>query len=109
MKTLTGSGSITMKNLNGTSEKYCPCGSWLAHWKGFAKVSSTPDCHVQGCTEKAEVGAHVSLPKMSNESLQKLHFIAPMCKTHNGQRDVMLKSKPDRVFVSANKSITCEE
>jgi hypothetical protein len=44
-KTLTGSGSITMKNLNGTSDKNCSCGSWLGHWKKFAKASTTPKCH----------------------------------------------------------------
>ncbi len=28
-KTLTTNGSVTMKNLNGTSDKDCKCGSWL--------------------------------------------------------------------------------
>lgn len=56
-KTLTGNGSITMKNLNGTSDKNCSCGSWLGHWKKFAKTSTTPKCHVQGCESQAEVFA----------------------------------------------------
>lgn len=106
-KTLTGNGSITMKNLNGTSDKNCSCGSWLGHWKKFAKTSTTPKCHVQGCESQAEIGAHVILPNMKNESLRKLNYIAPMCKSHNGQPDTEFKSKPDSVFVSANKALTC--
>jgi hypothetical protein len=107
-KTLPTKGSVTMKNLNGTSDKNCTCGSWLNHWKTFTKASSTPKCHVAGCNSSAEVGAHVILPKLDNESLRKQNYIAPMCKSHNGQPDTELKSKPDSVFVSANKALTCE-
>lgn len=106
-KTLPTKGSVTMKNLNGTSDKNCKCGSWLDHWKTFAKVSSTPKCHVAGCNSSAEVGAHVILPKLENESLRKLNYIAPMCKSHNSQPDTEFKSKPDSFFVSANKALTC--
>jgi len=45
---------------------------------------------------------------MKDESLRKLNFIAPMCKTHNGTPSAEYKSKPDSVFVSANKALTCE-
>lgn len=107
-KMLTGDGSITMKNLNGTKDKDCSCSSWLGHWKRFARVVVTPECHVQGCESPAEVGAHVILPRMRDESLQKLNFIAPMCKAHNGKPSAEYKSKPDCVFVSANKALTCE-
>jgi len=73
-------GSVKKKNLNGTSDKDCKCGSWLAHWKSFTKASSTPKCHVVGCNSLAEVGAHVILPKLDNESFRKRNYIAPMCK-----------------------------
>ncbi len=106
-KTLTTNGSVTMKNLNGTSDKDCKCGSWLDHWKVFTKVSSTPTCHVAGCNSLAEVGAHVILPKLDNEALRKLNYIAPMCKSHNGQPDTEFRSKPDSIFVSANRALTC--
>lgn len=107
-KVLNTRGSITMKNLNGTTGKECKCGSWLAHWKNIAGISSTPKCHVMECNAIAEVGAHVILPKMNNESLRRLNYIAPMCKMHNSQPDTELRSKSDRVFVSANKALTCE-
>ncbi len=44
---------------------------------------------------------------MKDESLRKLNYIAPMCKSHNNQPDTEFKSKPDSVFVSANKALTC--
>lgn len=106
-QTLTGDGSITMKNLSGTAERNCKCGSWLEHWKKFAGVAATPKCHVQACEATAEVGAHVALPNMRAEELRKLHFIAPMCKMHNGSAGAEFKSKVDAVFVSADKAITC--
>ena len=62
---------------------------------------------MQGCESQAEIGAHVILPNMKNESLRKLNYITPMCKSHNGQPDTEFKSKPDSVFVSANKALTC--
>jgi hypothetical protein len=99
-KTLTGSGSITMKNLNGTSDKDCSCGSWLGHWKKFSKTSTTPKCHVQGCESQAEVGAHVILPNMKDESLRKLNFIAPMCK-HTMERRVASTNPSPTAFSSA--------
>lgn len=108
-KVLKTTGSVTMKNLNGTSDKDCVCGSWLAHWKKFANSASTPKCHVQDCECDAEVGAHVILPKLKDESLRKLNFIAPMCKAHNGVPSGEYKTKSDRLFVSANKALTCEE
>lgn len=107
-QTLTCSGSITMKNLNGTSDKNCSCDSWLNHWKKFSDSSGTPKCFVEDCNVTAEVGAHVILPNLKNESYRSLHFIAPMCKTHNNAQGKTLKSKPNPVFVSANKAKTCE-
>ena len=55
-KTLTGNGSITMKNLNGTSDKNCSCGTWLGHWKKFAKASATPKATCKGVTLKLRLG-----------------------------------------------------
>ncbi len=71
--------------------------------EGFRNAKS----HVQGCDSQAEVGAHIILPNMKDESLRKLNYIAPMCKSHNNQPDTEFKSKPDKVFVSANKALTC--
>jgi len=107
-KFVKSNGSITMKNKVGTSELGCACESWLAHWRTFANVSTTPKCHVEGCNASAEVGAHVILTKVSDEALKKLTFIAPMCKSHNGtERE--LKSKLDMLFINADKLLTCCE
>lgn len=107
-KSVKGKGSISMENKAGTSDLSCACESWLDHWKTFANVTTTPECHVEGCTEYAEVGAHVILTNVSNEALKNLTYIAPMCKSHNGTKG-KLKSKFDMLFINADKLLTCGE
>src|SRR5690242_375654 len=31
---------IKVNNVNGTSDKYCKCGSWLDHWKKYSRQTT---------------------------------------------------------------------
>ena len=53
---------MIVKNLNGTSQRTCKCGSWLKHWENFSGRSAKK-CSV--CGKNAEVGGHVQ--KIGND------------------------------------------
>jgi hypothetical protein len=97
---------VTLRNLNGTGVKSCGCGPWLTHWKKHAAPDLLGTCSVDGCAEKATLGANVILPKQSGEGIGRVHWIAPMCTKHNAASDDM-KSKTGFKLVSADVSITC--
>ncbi len=94
---------MKLKNINGTSDTTCSCGSWLKHWQKFSG-QTTDYCQVNGCTKKDVVGAHV---QKANSSDNKW-YIYPLCNTHNqatGELDV----SDSYTLVSANKKETCEK
>lgn len=93
---------MKVKNLNGTSQNICKCGSWLQHWKNFGS-SMTDDCVANGCSNKAEVGGHV---KMGNPSSMGW-YIVPLCKSCNGKLGQELYIADNTELVSANISETC--
>jgi hypothetical protein len=39
-----------IKNINGTSDNDCSCGSWMKHWEKFSGQTT------QFCTEKSCIG-----------------------------------------------------
>lgn len=47
-----------VKNINGTSQNTCKCGSWLKHWEKFSGQTANC-CGVIGCQRTDVVGAHV--------------------------------------------------
>lgn len=92
---------MKVKNINGTSDNVCNCGSWLAHWEKFSNKTAGL-CTEKDCIESAEVGAHVQKDSLTDSSW----YIVPLCKKHNATKDP-LDLVGTTTFVSANVSNTC--
>jgi hypothetical protein len=91
---------MKIKNINGTSQNTCTCGSWMKHWEKYSKTT-TKYCSEKSCIGTDLVGAHV---QKTTSDLK--WYIIPLCKTHNASKDE-LEVVESTVFVSANKSETC--
>jgi hypothetical protein len=94
---------MKINNINGTSDRICKCGSWLAHWKNYSGQSLPTYCPVSKCYQKPEVGAHVQKDSLTDSSW----YIVPLCKTHNGETGKSLEIGESVKLVSANVSGTC--
>ncbi len=94
--------SVTVKNLKGTSDLSCRCGTWLRHWERGSGRSATV-CWVQGCAKPPEVGAHVKKVGTFDET----RYIVPMCQAHN-MIDGNLLLSDAAPLVPSNKQETCE-
>ncbi len=92
---------VKVKNINGTSQNSCPCGSWLNHWKKMSGKAAYY-CSVTDCHESVEVGAHVQKDGGTDASW----YIVPMCKKHNAKAP-SLNIRDDVQLVPANVSKTC--
>lgn len=88
------------KNKKGTAERSCSCGSWKQHWINNSNESWPTKCSVKGCTNDAELGAHVINLKVSGE------HIVPMCNSCN-QLNSEFELKGKVRLVSANVANTC--
>lgn len=93
---------MKIKNINGTTDNACKCGSWLKHWEKFSN-QSTGFCQAEQCTRTDVVGAHVQ--KGGSSSDQKW-YIYPLCKEHNQYKDELEVSDTYKL-VSANVNETC--
>ncbi|KIX21855.1 hypothetical protein SY27_04005 [Flavobacterium sp. 316] len=95
-----------VKNINGTSDNNCNCGSWLQHWKNYSgqKVNW---CSEIDCCEKTDlVGAHVQ----KANSIDMNWYIIPLCKTHNSNSNVdEMEIMSSIRLVLANRKNTCEK
>lgn len=89
------------KNKSGTKNRQCKCGSWKIHWMNYSGQKWPEKCSVQGCSNAAEVGAHVYNNEVAGEQ------IIPACKACN-QRTDSFSLKSGTTLVSANKQKTCE-
>jgi hypothetical protein len=94
---------MKVKNINGTSQNTCKCGSWLDHWKKFSHQSISQYCSEKTCIKKPEVGAHVQ----KDNSTDAGWYIVPFCNTHNGETNESLEIVDSVALVSANVSVTC--
>ena len=95
---------MKIRNINGTSDSSCKCGSWIEHWENFSKQNRPTYCPVADCFEKDIVGAHVQ--KGAGSTDQKW-YIYPLCSAHNKQTGEL--EVPDSYeLVSANKKETCD-
>lgn len=94
---------MKVKNINGTSDSTCECGSWLDHWKKFSGQSLPTYCSEKTCTKKPEVGAHVQ----KDNSTDSNWYIVPFCNTHNLETGKSLEIVDSVKLVSANVSETC--
>lgn len=91
--------NLLVRNVSNSSWRSCTCGSWIEHWYA-ATGSSRAYCAVLGCTNLAEVGAHVRiLDRRSGDGL----YIAPLCRAcniHHNTDEMWLDSRVD--LISAN-------
>jgi len=94
---------MNVRNINGTSQLDCECGSWLEHWKNFSGQALRAYCPVVDCYGKPEVGAHVQKEASSDNRW----FIVPLCKPHNGKTGETLTVSDSIALVPANVSETC--
>lgn len=96
---------MKLKNINGTSQTTCVCGSWLRHWEKFSNQSIT-FCPVRSpnCLNEDLMGAHVQKADSSDNKW----YIFPLCSAHNQKTSILGVSDSLRL-VSANKSETCEK
>lgn len=94
-----------VKNINGTSTATtpCKCGTWIKHWETFSGKYAICCSEVNCTTTRNLVGAHVqkTTPDMS-------WYIIPLCDSHNKTKGE-LEISSSVVFVSANKSESCEK
>lgn len=97
---------MKIKNINGTSDNSCICGSWLSHWCNFSGQRLPKTCPVKGCQNTDLVGAHV---QKGGHSTDQNWYICPLCKAHNNKTNTELDVLDDIILVSANKSKTCEK
>jgi hypothetical protein len=94
---------MRVKNINGTSQNACKCGSWLDHWKKFSGQVLPTYCTEKSCMGKPEVGAHVQKDSSTDSSW----YIAPLCKTCNAKTGQSLDLMDGTALVPANVSETC--
>lgn len=93
-----------IRNVKGTSDSDCKCGSWLKHWENFSGQRIPPFCPVFGCYEKELVGAHVQLAN----STDQMWYLIPLCAEHNSAEGIL--SVSDFVnLVPANKDENSEK
>ena len=90
------------RNVIGSDERKCSCGSWKEHWKKFSGKKWPSECSVKGCSESADLGAHVHIVG------EKKEWIVPMCTNCNNDPDKTFQLKANTILVSANKAETCD-
>jgi hypothetical protein len=95
---------VKVKNINGTTDNTCACGSWLEHWKKFSNVP-LEYCSEQSCAMVDLVGAHVMKAYGDDDNW----YIIPLCKRHNKLKGQDLDVVVSTVFVPANTKETCEK
>ena len=91
---------MKVKNVNGTAQARCACGTWLGHWQKFSGYTANY-CVANGCANTDLVGAHVQKAGDGN------WYIVPLCNAHN-QSSRELDIFDSCPLVSANRSQTCE-
>ncbi len=94
---------MRVKNINGTSDNICKCGSWLKHWENFSDQALPSYCPEKTCVKKAEVGAHVQ----KDSSIDSSWYIIPLCTMHNAERGKSIDISNGIELVSANVEETC--
>ena len=95
---------MKIKNINGTSDNQCKCGSWFDHWKKFSG-QTTDFCQEVSCHNKDLVGAHV---QKADGSSDQAWYIYPLCNAHNQHKGELVVSDTYKL-VPANKSETCDK
>lgn len=94
---------MKVRNINGTSQSTCKCGSWLKHWLNFSGQTLPDYCSEVNCYNEPEEGAHVQ----KDSPTDKRWYIVPLCKTHNAKKGETITIIDSIELVSANVSETC--
>jgi len=94
---------VKVKNINGTSDTFCKCGSWLRHWRNFSGQTYIY-CAEKSCHRTDLVGTHV---QKGGDSTDQNWYIVPLCKTHNESKGEIAINDTYKL-VSANKKETCD-
>ena len=95
---------MLVKNLNNTSGKSCPCGSWTRHWENFSGARYWPrKCGTKDCDNAPEVGAHVKKVGTNDP----LHYIVMLCRSCNNRFGQQLKMEPYVRLARASIRETC--
>ncbi len=95
---------MKVRNINGTTDNSCKCGSWLDHWKRFSGQPVPSYCPEVNCHNRPSVGAHV---QKAGDYSDKW-YIVPLCYTHNSSKSD-LEIDSNIKLVSANKKETCDK
>ena len=101
---------VYVKNLNGTSEKECECGSWLRHWLNFnSMATATIPSICPSCGKEMKwtdvVGAHVK----KENTIDNNWYIIPLCKKCNSKNSDETFEVDDIGFARANTNETCKK
>jgi len=94
---------MEIRNIYGTSQNVCKCGSLLQHWAKFSKQTIPKSCPVIGCNGKDLDGAHVQ----AEDYREKSWYSDPLCATHNATKGKSLEVIEAYLLVSANISEIC--
>ena len=89
-----------IRNIKGTANNRCKCGSWINHWEKYSQTKSTICAEIK-CKNKIVLGAHIQ--KVNSESRE--WFIIPLCSAHNNSAETLCIKQT--IFVPANITITC--
>ena len=92
---------MKIKNINGTTQNVCRCGSWLEHWANFSGRTAYY-CAALDCNETDLKGAHVQKADAADGNW----YIVPLCKRHSRETGE-LEITDLYPLVSANKAETC--
>lgn len=92
---------MRVKNINGTSQNKCKCGSWLKHWRKYSGQIATV-CRASGCSRTDLLGAHVQ----KDVNYDNRWYIVPFCSAHN-HASYSIELVTGTILVSANKNQTC--
>ena len=93
-----------LRNLNGTSQNKCRCGSWLKHWENFSYTVANFCSNIR-CMETAKHGGHVQKVSLSDQNW----YIIPLCPECNKMKAEQFEINDSVALVSANRSKTCEK
>jgi hypothetical protein len=94
---------MRIKNINGTSDIACTCGTWMEYWEKFSGQKTT-FCLAVGCMGKDLVGAHVQKTGARDDNW----YIYPLCISHN-ERSKELEVSDGYKLVPADKAEMCEK
>lgn len=94
---------MLVKNISGTGDRRCFCGSWTKHWENFSGAKYFPQrCAASDCESPPAVGAHVRAASGSDQR----HAIVLLCHSCNARQGAFALNHYV-IPVSANVRDTC--